>query len=271
MDDLEVVAILDANLRERIARNDLEVALDRHAHRIEPEFVEQLDQIDPTGHALMLAVDANSEGSIEAHDGFQIGRRGHAAKCVQGGRSRACLTERSAKYTGNKMPQSKTPAGAGDQAGAMRIDTKLVSELAELLSANHLTDIEIQDGDRRIRVTREPAPIAVAAAVAAHGQAAPALTAPPMHGKEDLGEPAEDAGGTSVKSPMVGTAFMSSEPDHKAFIEVGQTVKEGDTLLIVEAMKVMNPITAPTAGIIRKIMVADAQPVEFDQPLVIIG
>ena len=158
------------------------------------------------------------------------------------------------------MPQSKTPAGAGDQAGAMRIDTKLVAELAELLTANQLTDIEIQDGDRRIRVTREPAP--VAAPAAAQVQTAPALTAPPMHAKEGLGEPAEEAGGTPVKSP---------DPDSKAFIEVGQTVKEGDTLLIVEAMKVMNPITAPTAGIIRKIMVADAQPVEFDQPLVIIG
>ena len=70
---------------------------------------------------------------------------------------------------------------------------------------------------------------------------------------------------------MVGTAFLSPEPGAAAFIEVGKAVKAGDTLLIVEAMKVMNPITAPSAGTIKKIMVSDAQPVEFDQPLVIIG
>jgi acetyl-CoA carboxylase biotin carboxyl carrier protein len=70
---------------------------------------------------------------------------------------------------------------------------------------------------------------------------------------------------------MVGTAYLSAEPGSKPFIEVGAAVKAGDTLLIVEAMKVMNPITAPEGGVIKKIMVADAQPIEFDQPLVIIG
>ena len=77
--------------------------------------------------------------------------------------------------------------------------------------------------------------------------------------------------GHTVKSPMVGTAYLSSEPGSAPFVEVGTAVKAGDTLLIVEAMKVMNPITAPEGGTIKKIMVADAQPVEFDQPLVIIG
>ncbi len=77
--------------------------------------------------------------------------------------------------------------------------------------------------------------------------------------------------GTPVKSPMVGTAFLSPEPGAKAFVNVGDTVKAGDTLLIVEAMKVMNPITAPTGGTVNAILVADAQPVEFDQTLVIIG
>ena len=75
----------------------------------------------------------------------------------------------------------------------------------------------------------------------------------------------------SIKSPMVGTAFLSAEPGAKPFIEVGKAVKAGDTLIIVEAMKVMNPITAPAGGMVKEIMVADAQPVEFDQPLVIIG
>jgi acetyl-CoA carboxylase biotin carboxyl carrier protein len=101
---------------------------------------------------------------------------------------------------------------------------------------------------------------------------APALTAPPMHGKEGIGaEATEEISGTTVKSPMVGTAYLSPEPGAAAFIEVGKTMKSGDTLLIVEAMKVMNPITAPEAGTIKKIFIADGQPVEFDQPLVILG
>ena len=77
--------------------------------------------------------------------------------------------------------------------------------------------------------------------------------------------------GETVKSPMVGTAFLSAEPGAEPFIAVGKPVKAGDTLLIIEAMKVMNPITAPNGGVVKQIMVADAQPVEFDQPLVIIG
>jgi acetyl-CoA carboxylase biotin carboxyl carrier protein len=101
--------------------------------------------------------------------------------------------------------------------------------------------------------------------------AAPALSAPPMHAKEDVGQAQEEVAGETVKSPMVGTAYLSPEPGANPFIEVGKPVKAGDTLLIVEAMKVMNPITAPSGGVIKKIIVADAQPVEFDQPLVIIG
>ena len=167
------------------------------------------------------------------------------------------------------MAQPKDPAGSGDKA-AMRIDTKLVRELAELLSANELTEIEVADGERRIKVSREPAPL-IGAMPSSPVAVAPALAAPPMHGKEDVGAPAEDVGGHTVKSPMVGTAYLSAEPGAKPFIEVGKPVKAGDTLLIVEAMKVMNPITAPEGGTIKKIIVADAQPVEFDQPLVVIG
>jgi len=169
------------------------------------------------------------------------------------------------------MAQPKDTA-SGDK-GAMRIDPALVRELAQLLSDNELTEIEVQDGERRIKVARDPAPVIAAAAAPVAHAAAPALTAPPMHGKEDIGAApaAEEVSGNVVKSPMVGTAYMSSEPGAKPFIEVGQAVKAGDTLCIVEAMKVMNPITAPEAGTIKKIMVSDAQPVEFDQPLVIIG
>jgi acetyl-CoA carboxylase biotin carboxyl carrier protein len=160
-------------------------------------------------------------------------------------------------------------ASKGEKNGAMRIDPKLVHELATLLTDNELTEIEVEDGDRRIKVKREPAAI-IGAAVAPAPAAAPALEAPPIHGKEDVGEQ-EEITGQAVKSPMVGTAFLSPEPGAKPFVEVGDAVKAGDTLLIVEAMKVMNPITAPAGGVVKKIMVADAQPVEFDQPLVVIG
>ena len=172
------------------------------------------------------------------------------------------------------MAQSKDSAGSGDKS-AMRIDPSLVRELAELLAENALTEIEVEDGERRIKVKREaPAMLAAPAAAAFAAPVAPALTAPPMHGKEDVGTPAaaaEEVAGTTVKSPMVGTAYMSSEPGGAAFIEVGKPVKAGDTLLIVEAMKVMNPITAPAGGIVKKVLVSDGQPVEFDQPLVVIG
>ena len=172
------------------------------------------------------------------------------------------------------MASPKDPSGSGDKS-AMRIDPALVRELAQLLSDTELTEIEIEDGDRRIKVKRE-APAMIAAGVMTQSFAAPsapALTAPPMHAKEDVGHApaAEEVVGESVKSPMVGTAYLSAEPGAKPFIEVGTPVKAGDTLLIVEAMKVMNPITAPEGGVVKKIIVADAQPVEFDQPLVIIG
>ena len=147
---------------------------------------------------------------------------------------------------------------------AMRIDTAMVSKLAELLAANGLTEIEVEDGDRKIKVKREPAPVA-AAPVAA--QPAPAAAAATLSPSADVA-PAPSA--NAVKSPMVGTAFMSAEPGGKPFISTGQSVKQGDTLLIIEAMKVMNPIVAPQAGTVKQILVSDAQPVEFDQPLVVV-
>jgi acetyl-CoA carboxylase biotin carboxyl carrier protein len=158
----------------------------------------------------------------------------------------------------------------GEKGGGMRIDPSLVRELAELLDANELTEIEVADGDRRIKVKRE-LPALLAAGPGAPAVTAPALTAPPMHAKEDVGAEIDEVSGTTIKSPMVGTAYLSAEPGANAFIEVGKPVKAGDTLLIVEAMKVMNPITAPEGGTIKKVLISDGQPVEFDQPLVIIG
>jgi acetyl-CoA carboxylase biotin carboxyl carrier protein len=177
------------------------------------------------------------------------------------------------------MTVSSKPVRTPDQVrgeeeennGSMRIDPALVQELAELLTDNELTEIEVADGDRRIKVKREPAAIIGAAPIAPASAVAPALSAPPMHGREDIGEQDDAVPGTTVKSPMVGTAFLSPEPGADAFIAVGKAVKTGDTLLIVEAMKVMNPITAPEGGVVKRILIADSQPVEFDQPLVIIG
>jgi acetyl-CoA carboxylase biotin carboxyl carrier protein len=164
---------------------------------------------------------------------------------------------------------AQSPKGAKN--GDMRIDPALVRELAQLLTDNELTEIEVQDGERRIKVSRGGAPVFAAAPTAAAPAAAPALSAPPMHAKEDLGAAEEEVTGQAVKSPMVGTAFLSPQPGADPFVKVGDAVKAGDTLLIVEAMKVMNPITAPEGGIVKKLLVSDGQPVEFDQPLVVIG
>ena len=150
--------------------------------------------------------------------------------------------------------------------GAMRIDAELVRELAELLSANELTEIEVEDGARKIRVRREAVPVLAQIASAPSLAAAPAAAPAESSLAPVAAAPSLDA----VKSPMVGTAFLSAEPGGAAFIAVGDTVKAGDTLMIIEAMKVMNPILAPKAGTVRQLLVADAQPVEYDQPLVVI-
>lgn len=156
------------------------------------------------------------------------------------------------------MTETKTPS--------MQVDAGLVRQLAELLDDTRLTEIEVQDGDRRIRVVRNVAiPMQAAPAPAAAAPlAADAVAAPPAPVV-----PAADHPGT-IKTPMVGTVYMSGAPGAKSFIAVGDQVSAGDTLLIVEAMKVMNPILSPRAGKVTAILVDNNQPVEFDQPLVIV-
>ena len=151
--------------------------------------------------------------------------------------------------------------------GGMRIEADLVRQLAQLLNENELTEIEVEDGSRRIVVKRE---VHIAAApMAAPAMYAPAPAAAPAAAASSApASPAAHPG--AVKSPMVGTVYLSAEPGAKPFVAPGTNVKEGDTLLIVEAMKVMNPISAPRAGVVREVLVVDGQPVEFDQPLVII-
>ena len=161
---------------------------------------------------------------------------------------------------------------AGGRKSGMNIDSKLVRELAELLNETGLTEIEVEDDDRKIRVARggmvaSSAPAPVAAPAPAPVAATPAATAPAPAASE---APADDHG-DAIKSPMVGTAYLAPEPEAPNFVKVGDSVKEGDTLLIVEAMKVMNPITADKSGTVKAILIDNAQPVEFDQPLVVIG
>jgi acetyl-CoA carboxylase biotin carboxyl carrier protein len=160
---------------------------------------------------------------------------------------------------------------ANGRKSGMNIDTALVRELAELLNETGLTEIEVEDDDRKIRVSRG----AVAAAAPVYAAApAPAAAAPATAAAPAPAEAAAPAGPdltNAVKSPMVGTGYLTPEPGAAPFIAVGQKVKEGDTLLIVEAMKVMNPITAPRAGTITAVLIENAQPVEFDQPLVVIA
>jgi acetyl-CoA carboxylase biotin carboxyl carrier protein len=151
----------------------------------------------------------------------------------------------------------------------MRIDAGLVRELAELLSANELSEIEVEDGDRKIRVKRE---LTVAAAPVQHIVAAPAVAVPAQAGAAADAAPAAapEPAGEMVRSPMVGTCYLAAEPGSAPFVGIGDTVKQGDTICIVEAMKVMNPIVSPRAGKITQLLVSNAQPVEFDQPLVVI-
>jgi acetyl-CoA carboxylase biotin carboxyl carrier protein len=157
---------------------------------------------------------------------------------------------------------------SGDKGG-MAVDTALVRELAEMLGETGLSEIEVEDGDRKIRVSRAmtAAPVAAPVAVAAPLAAAPAAAPAPVG--SDIA-PAAPASANAVKSPMVGTCYLAADPEAPVFASVGATVAEGDTILIIEAMKVMNPITAPRGGKLSAMLVANGQPVEFDQPLFVI-
>nr|WP_312161845.1 acetyl-CoA carboxylase biotin carboxyl carrier protein [Brevundimonas diminuta] len=152
------------------------------------------------------------------------------------------------------------------------IDADLVRSLADILNDTDLTEIEVERGDLKIKVKREitvaAAPIQYAAAPAPVAQAAPAAAAP-------LSMPSDPAtivarAGEEVKSPMVGTAYLQPAPGADPFIKVGDKVKKGQTLVIVEAMKTMNPIQSPRDGVVAEILVGDAQPVEFGEALVVL-
>ncbi len=167
------------------------------------------------------------------------------------------------------MAESKT--SAPKLKNEAEIDTSLVRSLADILNDTDLTEIEVERGELRIRVAREvtmAAPVHYAAAPAPIAHAAPAPATP-------LSMPSDPAAivakaGEEVKSPMVGTVYLQASPEAPPFAQAGDKVKKGQTLLIVEAMKTMNPIQSPRDGVVKEILVGDAQPVEFGEPLVLL-
>ncbi|MFM2588639.1 acetyl-CoA carboxylase biotin carboxyl carrier protein [Vibrio sp. TBV020] len=150
------------------------------------------------------------------------------------------------------------------------MDIRKIKKLIELVEESGIAELEISEGEESVRISRNgtaaPAPVQYAAAPAPVAAPAPAATPAPA---AEAAAPAVPAG-HQVLSPMVGTFYRSPSPDAKSFVEVGQTVNAGDTLCIVEAMKMMNQIEADKSGVVTAILVEDGQPVEFDQPLVVI-
>lgn len=168
------------------------------------------------------------------------------------------------------MADPKTPAPK--LKNEAEIDTTLVRQLADILNDTSLTEIEVERGELRIRVARE----VVAAPVMQYSAApAPQAHAPAPAAAAPASMPSDPAtivarSGEEVKSPMVGTAYLQASPEAPPFAQAGDKVKKGQTLLIVEAMKTMNPIQSPRDGVVKEILVGDAQPVEFGEPLVLL-
>jgi len=156
-----------------------------------------------------------------------------------------------------------------------QIDSKLVRELADILKDTELTEIEVEKGELRIRVAREihAAPVHYAAAPQAPApQPAPASapsSPPETPAASSAADPKSHPG--AVTSPMVGTVYLRPSPDAEQFKKAGDSVKEGETILLVEAMKTFNPITAPKSGTLKELLVDDAQPVEYGEALFIVG
>ncbi|MBL4787168.1 MAG: acetyl-CoA carboxylase biotin carboxyl carrier protein [Cohaesibacteraceae bacterium] len=149
-----------------------------------------------------------------------------------------------------------------------KIDHEFIRQLAELVRESDLTEIEVELDNQKVRVVRNipAAPVMVSAPLAAAPIAATAVAAPLTAPEADTGQDLSNA----VRSPMVGTAYLSGEPGAKPYIEIGDKISVGQTLIIVEAMKTMNHIPSDRAGIVKTILIEDGQPVEFDEPLVII-
>jgi acetyl-CoA carboxylase biotin carboxyl carrier protein len=159
-----------------------------------------------------------------------------------------------------------TQKGANDP-----IDPKLVRKLADILRETELSEIEVEQGELKIRVARQltAAPAVTYTAAPAPVAAAPSPLSVPAPSPTSEAPAAAAAPKDAIKSPMVGTVYMAPQPGAAAFIKVGDKVKQGQTLLIIEAMKTMNPIPSPREGVVAQILVSDSQPVEFGEPLVV--
>ena len=148
------------------------------------------------------------------------------------------------------------------------MDIRKIKKLIELVEESGITELEVQEEEGTVRISRA-APVAAPAAIL-YAAAPVAPVAAPAAAAAPTEAPAAEVSGHQVRSPMVGTFYRSPSPEAKAFVEVGQTVKVGDALCIVEAMKMMNRIEADKAGVVKAILVNDGEAVEFDQPLIVI-
>ena len=157
---------------------------------------------------------------------------------------------------------------SSDSRSSSPISADLVRELADILRDTDLSEIEVERGDLRLKIARQVTAAPVMHAVAAPAPAAAPATAPAATAAAPAA-PADNPG--AVKSPMVGTAYLKPNPDASDFVKVGDQVKKGDTILLIEAMKTFNPITAEKSGTVTEILVADGQPVEYGEPLFVLS
>jgi len=141
----------------------------------------------------------------------------------------------------------------------MKIDKKLISELVDHLNNFKLTELEYQDGDKKIKVSK------ASKGIIEHKSSGNFVSA-----NKSVLKASDDSDGVRIKSPIIGTAYLAPEPGAKKFINIGDKIKKGQTVMIVEAMKTMNHVPSTADGVVKKILVNDGQPVEFGQPLVIV-
>jgi acetyl-CoA carboxylase biotin carboxyl carrier protein len=149
------------------------------------------------------------------------------------------------------------------------MDLRKLKKLIDLVQESGIAELEITEGEEKVKIVKGGSVSLSAAAPAAVAGPAPAASTPPAAAAAAEPEPGQE--GHVVKAPMVGTFYRSPSPDAKAFVEVGQAVKEGDTICIIEAMKLMNEIEADASGVVKAILVENGQPVEYGQPLFILG
>jgi acetyl-CoA carboxylase biotin carboxyl carrier protein len=152
------------------------------------------------------------------------------------------------------------------------MDLRKLKKLIDLVQESGIAELEITEGEEKVKIVKGGVvTVAAAVAPAAIATAPPAAAGAAAPAAAPAGEPEPGQEGHVVKAPMVGTFYRSPSPDAKAFVEVGQAVKEGDTICIIEAMKLMNEIEADASGVVKAILVENGQPVEYGQPLFILG